>query len=172
MRFRQWFWAYPRLIVWSSGGARPGALWPTPHLDFRDLASLDQVRENCLDSGPATARGETAWCERRPPSRPGRSSRHGLTDRTTFQIRIGMAASREVAAFVRRMGTLDAGFPERLKAGFVKEYQAHRQSGLSGDALFEAMVCTACRGFGSFQQQAAGIGVLVYLFEACEVFER
>lgn len=98
--------------------------------------------------------------------------RNGLTDRVTFKMRLGLAARHEVVGYLQDISNLDAAFPERLKAGFVKLYDGLRSDGLEGDALFEALHERACSGFSDFKRHAAALAVLTYLFEACEVFER
>lgn len=79
--------------------------------------------------------------------------------------------SREVEEFVEHVAIRDSRFPERLKAGFVAEYSRLKEQGFEGDSLFEALREFAYGRTRNFQKQAAGLAVLVYLFEKCEVFE-
>jgi hypothetical protein len=97
--------------------------------------------------------------------------RNQLTDNVRFHLTMGLGKAREVARFVDHVASLDSQFPERLKAGFVTEYSRLRSEGIEGDALFEALRVFASAGSRDFRQQAAGLAVLVYLFEKCEVFE-
>ncbi len=97
--------------------------------------------------------------------------RNGLTAHVGSLLTMGLAKSQEVAAFIERAADIDPEFPERLKGRFVAEYIKHRNSGLSGDALFQELRVLASRGSQAFEKQAAGIAVLSYLFEKCEVFE-
>ena len=60
----------------------------------------------------------------------------------------------------------------RLTSGFITEYQQQTQAGLQGDALFAAMFRFSVQGRTDFQHQSAGLAVLSYLFERCEVFEQ
>ena len=99
-------------------------------------------------------------------------SRNGLTDQVRWELSLLISKAREVEDFVVGMGKLDSAFPERLKAGFVREYERLVADGVSGDALFEAMSAFASAGHRAFRLQAAGRIVLAYLFEKCEVFER
>ena len=66
----------------------------------------------------------------------------------------------------------DPDFPERLKAGFLEEYFGKRKEGHKGDDLFELMCAFAQRGLRKQADKTAGIAVLVYLFEICDVFEK
>ncbi len=106
------------------------------------------------------------------PSDPGeKMRRNSLTDNVRFLITLGLGKAGEVGEFVEQVATRDPHFPERLKAGFVEEYLRLTENGLNGDALFEALREFAYAGSRNFQNQAAGLAVLVYLFEKCEVFE-
>jgi hypothetical protein len=98
--------------------------------------------------------------------------RNGLTDRVHFYLTLGLAKAKEVAAFVSEMAQLDSTFPERLRAGFIAQYNSLRSEGSQGDDLFEGMVAFASSGTSELSRRAAGLAVLAYLFELCEVFER
>lgn len=98
--------------------------------------------------------------------------RNGLTARVQFHITIGLSKAKEVEAYVQNVAIVDPGFPERLKGRFLDEYQVHSALGMRGDELFEEMLKFAARGHREFLQQAAGLAVLVYLFEKCEIFQR
>lgn len=99
-------------------------------------------------------------------------ARNGLTQRVHYELTLGLGKAREVREFVRHVAMRDGDFPERLKTGFIVEYRALRQKGIEGDALFESLRIFAGGRRTQFRQQAAGLAVLAYLFEACEVFER
>ncbi len=87
-------------------------------------------------------------------------------------ITMGLSVAREVRAYVESVTQTDANFPEQLKAGFLEEYYRLKREGHAGDDLFDFMCLFAQRGFDSQAKRSAGLAVLVYLFEACEVFER
>ena len=99
-------------------------------------------------------------------------ARNGLTDQTASLINIGLAQSHQVQHFVQRMSSLDRAFVDRLKSGFISEYQRQRRSGLAGDSLFESMMVFSAQERSDIRHQCAGLAVLVYLFERCEVFEQ
>lgn len=87
-------------------------------------------------------------------------------------VTMGLSVSHEVRAFVESVAQTDADFPGRLTAGFMEEYYRLRREGHTGDDLFELMCRFAQRGFKEQVKQSAGLAVLVYLFEVCEVFEK
>lgn len=98
--------------------------------------------------------------------------KNGLTDKVHFLLTVGMSKCSEVSSYVQYMSRIDPDFPERLKTGFVTEYERLRANGLLGDALFESLRDFSAGGSSEFKRQAAGLAVLVYLFELCEIFEK
>ncbi len=88
------------------------------------------------------------------------------------ELTMGLGKVREVGDYVEQMDPILPDFAERLKAGFIAEYRTQRASGVEGDALFEALRRFAAGRRPDFRYQAAGLAVLVYLFEKCEVFEQ
>ncbi len=87
-------------------------------------------------------------------------------------IKIGLVKVEEVRMYVGKQEEMLSDFGARLSAGFAKAYLEAREDGLRGDDLFDAMHMFASQGRREFRYQAAGLAVLVYLFEKCEVFER
>ena len=87
-------------------------------------------------------------------------------------ITAGLAHSATIRRFISTLESEDPDWPHRLRAGFVTEYLRLREADQRGDDLFDAMCAFSTRGFPRQSTQAAAISVLVYMFEACEVFER
>ena len=98
--------------------------------------------------------------------------KNSLSEESRFLIISGLACRKAVTDFVRDSAQLDADYPERLKAGFLEKYHALRREGHQGDDLFDLMCDFAQQGMRSNVTRAAGIAVLVYLFEICDVFEK
>ena len=99
-------------------------------------------------------------------------TRNGLTERSVDLFNIGLLKSRQVQQFVEEMSGLDSTFPARLTSDFVNEYRQKKQAGLKGDSLFESLRLFSAQGRSDIRYQCAGLAVLVYLFERCEVFEK
>lgn len=100
-------------------------------------------------------------------------NKNGLSNEITFLITLGLSKSREVSEFIQRYSTIDQTFPNKLKKGFVTEYERLRfNEGLLGDDLFRELHNFASMGKIDFKWQCAGLAVLTYLFERCEVFEK
>jgi hypothetical protein len=85
---------------------------------------------------------------------------------------MGLGKAKEVHHYVEGVAALDPHFPERLKAGFVNEYDQLVEGGVRGDVLFESLLEFASQGSRDPKCRAAGLAVLAYLFETCEVFEK
>jgi hypothetical protein len=113
-----------------------------------------------------------------PPSDPvaptaplEKMRKNGLTDKVRLKLILGLSVFNEVERFVQSVTRLDPHFPERLKTGFVTRYSDFLAKGVSGDALLEALHDFASSSSHNFDRQSAGLGVLCYLFQKCEVFE-
>jgi hypothetical protein len=98
--------------------------------------------------------------------------KNGLTGKSQLLITMGLSKAREMRRFVEHVAQIDADFPERLKAGFTTEYARLKGGGISGDLLFEQLRAFAGGPGQDFTRQAAGLVVLTYLFECCEIFEK
>lgn len=98
--------------------------------------------------------------------------RNELGSRSRHLVVMGLALAGEVRSYVETVAHTDPDFPNRLKAGFLEEYYRLRKKKLAGDDLFDLMCDFAQRGFSDVARKAAGLAVLVYLFESCDVFEK
>lgn len=98
--------------------------------------------------------------------------KNGLTGGSQRLITMGLSQAKEVGHFVEHIAQIDGEFPERLKAGFTAEYSRLKAAGATGDRLFEELRAFAGGPTSDFRRQAAGLVVLSYLFECCDVFEK
>ncbi|MEH2010411.1 hypothetical protein [Nostoc sp.] len=95
-----------------------------------------------------------------------------LTGSAQSKLTSGVIQARMVGKFVENMVNVIPDFPEKLKAGFAREYHNLRAAGLKGNALLDALHEFSCNRSLDYDLRAAGLAVLYYLFEKCEVFER
>jgi hypothetical protein len=94
-----------------------------------------------------------------------------LSAKSERLIKIGLLQVKQVGDYIEKC--LDIEFGERLKQGFVEEYgRLRNQEHLKGDDLFESLTEFASQGRTDFKERAAGLAVLTYLFENCEVFVK
>ena len=97
--------------------------------------------------------------------------RNSLSSEIEKLITMGMIQVRQVKDFIDKCPDIEFG--ERLKQGFVVEYERLKnEEGLEGDDLFNGVLDFASGGSNDFKNRAAGLTILVYLFEKCEVFEK
>lgn len=100
-------------------------------------------------------------------------AKNGLSNSIEQMVLIGMTQVKQVECFVEQITAIDSEFTNRLVNGFVLEYERLRnEERKKGDALFERLLEFSSAGSSDFKQRAAGLSVLVYLFEKCEVFEK
>lgn len=98
--------------------------------------------------------------------------KNNLSNGTRHIIVAGLAGRKVVSDFVEAETREDTHFPERLKSGFLAEYHRLRALGYRDNELFDLMCVFAQRGLEGQAQKTAGLSVLVYLFELCDVFEK
>lgn len=122
-----------------------------------------------------------SWVATQPPAADGafdllapdeKIKKNALSNGARHIIAAGLTSRATVAGYVGAEAQLDPDFPERLKAGFLEEYFGQRKQGHKGDELFELMCAFAQRGLRKQTDRTAGVAVLVYLFEICDVFEK
>ena len=99
-------------------------------------------------------------------------NKNGLNAENRLTITMGLSVARLVGEFIQYEEQMDSDFSERLTAGFLAEYHRLRHDGNRGSELFDLMCEFAQRGLRGAAKRSAGIAVLVYLFEKCEVFEK
>ncbi len=98
--------------------------------------------------------------------------RNGLGQETYDQIVLGLSKVQLVTQYVGHVAKLDDQFPEKLKGGFLAAFRRVRESNVEGDELFDRLAQFACRNDLRNRYRAAGLAVLTYLFEICDVFEK
>ena len=98
--------------------------------------------------------------------------KNDLKNGSRVTITMGLSVAKLVGDFVQHEAQIAEDYPERLKAGFLAEYFQRRREGLRGDDLFDLMCNFAQRGMQGQARRSAGLAVLVYLFEKCDVFEK
>ena len=98
--------------------------------------------------------------------------KNNLTQVSRTYITMGLSRSFEVERFLVNMAQLvDSDFPERLKSRFKQKY-IELSKNSSGDELFMGMLEFANSGRSDFRQQAAGLAILIHLFQLCEIFKK
>lgn len=104
---------------------------------------------------------------------------NSLTDAIRPTMTIGLSQAPQVAEYIRRQAQLSSKFPERLRAGFVNEYDRLLGDGVHGNELFNSLIDFSANSASTPQMdssryfviRAAAAAVLCHLFEVCDVFE-
>lgn len=142
------------------------------------------AREQCRKRVPEIQFGElmvvTTYLETSPvPPNGGfdvipiqdKINRNNLSSSVRSQIELGLSRVSLVEQYIQR--NPDPEFGNRLRHRFVGQYiELKARDGLTGDDLFDALRQFASGNSADFSRQAAGLTVLVYLFQACDVFEK
>lgn len=105
-----------------------------------------------------------------PPAEKLRKNQLSLV--THAYLAIALAKADVVRNFIDVFTRYNSSFSSRLRAGFIKEYERLKLAEITGDELFQEMLSFATSGRTDLRSQAAGLAILGYYFEACEVFEK
>ncbi len=93
-----------------------------------------------------------------------------LSNQTERLLKIGGAQVKQVKDYLN--SCKDINFEKRLINGFSEKYKKLKEEGLNGDDMFNYLLSFASNNSNDLRIQAAGLTVLSYLFERCEVFEK
>lgn len=140
----------------------------TSHIPEVGFAELEMVTQSMLTLPDATS-DEISFQLTNPREKIEKNS---LSGKSAFKIRLGLSKAKEVQSFVEQASGIDKTFPDRLKATFAHKYESLVNEGLEGDSLFEGLHEFACPSAKPFEYQAAGLAVITYLFEKCDIFRR
>jgi hypothetical protein len=100
-------------------------------------------------------------------------ARNRLSSRVEHHLVLALGKAKDVRDFVSAFSQFDAAFADRLADGLRREYGRLRaEEKLDGDDLFNQLYIYTSRNSMRIELQAAGLAVLGYFFEICEVFER
>jgi hypothetical protein len=107
-----------------------------------------------------------------PTNPQEKMSKNGLTHKIKFLLDMGLAKSGEVRHFIENNAKINfPDVPERLKTALSTEYSTLVEAGVKGDELFMQLYHFSSHNNQDPLRQAAGLAVLCYFFETCDVFE-
>jgi HNH endonuclease len=95
-----------------------------------------------------------------------------LSHTTHAYLSIALAKASVVRQFIDAFTKLEDTFSARLRSGFINAYETLKRRGITGDELFQEMLSFATGSKSDLKSQAAGLAILGYYFESCEVFEK
>jgi hypothetical protein len=131
-------------------------------ITFEELAAVT----GALETSPVRPEGDLVLLD---PTE--KMQRNDLTFATREWLQIGQLRFQDVQAFVSDTAKIDPTFPDRLKVGFVDEYNRRVAEGEHGDGLFSDMWDFASARSLDFKRRASALAVLTYLFHICDIFE-
>ncbi len=85
-------------------------------------------------------------------------------------ITTGMSRVQEVKNYLST--NPDMYFADKLKTGLVNKYNELKNQGLDGDAVFLELLKFSSHNSRDNKTQASALSVIVYFFEACDIFEK
>ena len=103
------------------------------------------------------------------PPRADKLDRNELSAATDVLLRAGRLKEPLVEQYLRRTPKADLG--ERIAEAFRQRYVALRDAGTSPDGIFQALYEYTGAMTGLPNRQVAGLAVLSYYFERCDIFE-
>jgi hypothetical protein len=96
--------------------------------------------------------------------------RNELSAAVSAEIARSLARRDDVHRFIVHQEKMIRAYPEKLREGFVSEYNRLHQQGSRGDGLYYALRAYACQNSKESDRIAAAAVILAYYFEICEVF--
>lgn len=108
----------------------------------------------------------------RPTDPEEKMSKNGLTNNIRFMLDMGLAKANEVRHLIENNAKINfPSVPEDLKSAFSREYLKLMEEGIRGDDLFMRLHEFSSCQKSDIRSQAAGLAILCYFFETCDVFE-
>lgn len=85
-------------------------------------------------------------------------------------INMGLSSNCTIENYLNRHP--DPSFSLKLTSIMAQKYQELKKENISSEEIFYELWDFASGGHTDFSYQAAGLGILTYFFEKCEVFEK
>ena len=99
-------------------------------------------------------------------------NKNNFNAHTQEKIAIGLIKAPEVSKFLNSMSGIDMNFSERLKNVIFEKYQSLKDGGVENNEIFNELEDFCTIGEYQINYKAAGLSVLVYFFQSCEIFEK
>ncbi len=97
-------------------------------------------------------------------------TKNNLSSKTEALIKTGLMKVSLVKKYLNDHPDIE--FAERLKNGYTNKYEELRSLNYSGDDIFNILLDFSSNNSSDFLQRSAGLSVLVYFFEQCDIFEK
>jgi hypothetical protein len=98
--------------------------------------------------------------------------KNNFNEQSRELVKLGLVKSGEVSDYLSKMSTMDADFGDRLKSVITEKYNQFKKEELNPNQILDELRVFCNLGSDNFLFQAAGLSVVVYFFQACEIFEK
>ena len=98
--------------------------------------------------------------------------KNGFSVGVQKHINLGLPRIHEVESYVLNRARLESDFEARLLNQMLTQYDIFIEDTLSANHVFNDMVQFACGNSRDHVKWAAGIVLVVYFFERCDIFEK
>jgi hypothetical protein len=96
---------------------------------------------------------------------------NSLSSNVEALLKAGMTKTKLVEEYLARTANKELG--DKISSGFRNEYRALREDRLGGNEIFDRLWQYAIGPYrGENKSEVAGLAILAYLFEACDIFEN
>ena len=161
-------WEEPELFSWFkllSADAKQMMFGAVPNQGLVDALALEDL-EPVIDA--LEHRDPDPIDDLPPPPSVQKLERNGLSAEAADFLRMGRRKVRLVETYFQKCTPVELG--ERIAEAFRERYAELKGLGLSPDRIF--MYLQRYAGFqGEPKRQVAGMAVLAYLFDSCDIFE-
>ncbi|MCY4466347.1 MAG: hypothetical protein OXE46_12500 [Chloroflexi bacterium] len=99
-------------------------------------------------------------------------SKNGFSAGIQKHLNVGFPRTHEVKTYVMHRASLEPDFEARLLNAMLTQYHDYKKTSISSNHLFVDMVQFACGNSRDHVKWLAGIVLVVYFFERCEIFEK
>lgn len=96
--------------------------------------------------------------------------KNALSGENESLLKMGLTRENQLEEYLNK--NLDTSFAARLRNIFVAEYNRLKNEGLSADEIFYKLLEFASGYKSDFSTQAAGLTIIAYYFNVCDIFEK
>ncbi len=84
----------------------------------------------------------------------------------------GLLYVSEIQGYIRNRSAYESHYAERLLKPLTELYEEYKEQGLESDYIFTELWDFACGKSLDFGKRNAGLAIIVYFFDRCELFEK
>lgn len=97
---------------------------------------------------------------------------NNLSQNSQTLITQGLMFVEEISGYVNNRQRYEKNFAQKLLNPLVNLYTELKNMGYNSDYIFDSLRVFACGNSIEYGKQSAGIALIAYFFERCEIFEK